>query len=116
MKTETIQANDAQEKLANLKFSDAKIFEYACDIKGDPIANINGDNINFSIIFPSKTTLDKVSIYTERIVRAVNLLSYMESALKDKGVYSSSELSLLKELLEAGYESTPRDLIGDADK
>lgn len=76
------QSSRTKAELINLKFAAARIYEYSCDIKGEPIGDISTDSISFSILFPTRTTVKKVNAYTKQIVKAVNILSVIEKSLQ----------------------------------
>lgn len=72
MKTQTTQPQHTQGEIGPIKFVEAKLCSFTCDIKGEPIANISGEKINFTIIFPSSYTIEKAEANAERIVKCVN--------------------------------------------
>lgn len=80
MKTET------SSPLKDLKFASAEIYPYPCDIKGEPIANISSDTLNFGIIFPKKVTPAQAEEYAQRIVQSVNMHDELVSLVREMSV------------------------------
>lgn len=77
----------------------SKPSDYKMDDRGYALfIDAPGETLKPALVFGD--TPEQAKAMAERLVRAANLLSYMESALKNNGTYSSGELSLLKELLE----------------
>lgn len=86
------QPKHAQSELKDLKFVNAEIYKYDCNIKGEPIANIDADGFSFGIIFPKKVNVDQSKEYAQRIVDAVNVNNELVEALKPFAEYAKEYL------------------------
>lgn len=77
------QTNHIKGDLKNVKFAEAKICEFTCDIKGEPIANFGSDTIGLTIIFPSKVTIEEAKNHGQRIAKAVNMHDELIECIKN---------------------------------
>lgn len=73
-------------ELKNLKFVNSEIYSTNCDIKGEPVANLDSDSFGLTIVFPKRVTVDEAKKHAQRIAKAVNLLSSIERYMKDNKI------------------------------